>query len=386
MSLPAGMSVDRINELIRFFGEHEKAALRAEKRGAMRSVLFDLPRRSVLGWQVKYEHEAGFLREVAAVLPPEELGRRMKIPGSRPYYLQLFLLMQDTLGARQQRMLELGLREGDPYPEERPKDLAFVVDFWERSSRAYRNDGKLLPDEAGRTQPILAEPALEEVRSLLRPMDAQAFAAARRLAATLEVYCFVAHGEQRDGIFGHGPYAGDDGRVLFCKEFNDLRNDFLPWARTTARNVYSNVVFAYECRDVHVVCDMFGGIVTDPLEFDDHIERFAVLTQEGGELRPLGPDDWADAVERGAEATNEIYFTIVDWPDRFRVEYGAYLFANHMKPFLDAAGIDADERLLAAARETAAGYVDKLLAGPDTPAAMVHWGTTDGPLFWPVVA
>ena len=119
MSLPVGMSVDRINELIRFFGEHEKAALRAEKRGAMRSVLFDLPRRSVLGWQVKYEHEAGFLREVAAVVPPEELGRRMKIPGSRPYYLQLFLLMQDTLGARQQRMLELGLREGDPFPEER---------------------------------------------------------------------------------------------------------------------------------------------------------------------------------------------------------------------------------------------------------------------------
>ena len=49
------MSIDvaHVNELIRFFGEHEKAALRAEKRGAMRSELFDLPRRSVLGSQIE---------------------------------------------------------------------------------------------------------------------------------------------------------------------------------------------------------------------------------------------------------------------------------------------------------------------------------------------
>jgi hypothetical protein len=57
-----------------------------------------------------------------------------------------------------------------------------------------------------------------------------------------------------------------------------------------------------------------------------------------------------------------------------------------MKPFLDLAGIDGDERLAAAAAETAAHYVDQLIAGPDVPATMVHWGTTDGPLFWPVVA
>ena len=79
------VGVARINELIAFFGEHMKTALRAEKRGAMTSVLFDLPRRSVLGWQLKYEHDPVFMREVAAVLPPEELGRRLKVLGSRPY-------------------------------------------------------------------------------------------------------------------------------------------------------------------------------------------------------------------------------------------------------------------------------------------------------------
>jgi hypothetical protein len=379
------VNVERLNELVAFFGEHHKAALRAEQRGKMTSVLFDLPRRSVLGWDLKYDFEASFLREVAAVMTPDEVGRRMKVPGGRPYYLQLFLLFQDTFGARQQRMLEQGLHEGDPFPDERLDDLLFVTDFWERSSRAYRNDGKLLPDEAGRTQPIFDDATLDEVRGLLVPV-AEDYTAARRFAATLDAYCFVAHGEQRDGTFGHGPYEQEDGSILFFKEFNDLRNDFLPWARTETRNTYSNVVVAYECRDVRVACNMFGGLLTEPLEFDDRIERFAVLTQEGGELRRLGPAEWAPAQAACTEATNEIYFRVVDWPDRYRVEYGAYLFANHVKPFLDLAGIDADDRLRAAAEETIARHAERVISGPDVPAVMATWsGTSEGPIFWRVV-
>jgi hypothetical protein len=379
------VNVAHLNELIAFFGEHQKAALRAEQRGKMTSVLFDLPRRSVLGWHLKYDFEASFLREVAEVMTPDEVGRRMKMPGGRPYYLQLFLLFQDTFGARQQRMLELGLHEGEVFPDERLDDLLFVVDFWERSSRAYRNDGKLLPDEAGRTQPIFDDATLDEVRGLLVPV-AEDYTAARRFAATLDAYCFVSHGEQRDGTFGHGPYEQQDGSILFFKEFNDLRNDFLPWAQTETRNTYPNVVVAYECRDVRVACNMFAGLVTDPLEFDDRIERFAVLTQEDGKLRRLGSEEWAPAQAACTEATNEIYFRVVDWPDRYRVEYGAYLFANHVKPFMDLAGIDADDRLRAAAEETIARHAERVIAGPDVPAVMATWsGTTPGPIFWRVV-
>ena len=386
MNVREPMSVERLNELIHAFGEHEKAAIRAEKRGAMRSVLFDMLRRSLLGWQLKYDYEAAFLREVAEVIPPEEVGRRMKVPGSRPYYLQLFLLLQDTLGARQQRMLELGLHEGDRFPEERLDDLLFVADFWERASRAYRNDGLLVPDEAGGTQPVLDDASLEAVRAHLQPADHETLTAARRLAATLEAWCFVAHGEQRDGIFGHGPYPGEGRRVLLFREFNDLRNTFLPWVATTTPNAHANVVFAYECRDVGVRCDMFGGLVTEPLEFADRVERFAVLTREGGIVRPVAAEAWDEVREAAARATNEIYFRIVEWEPAFRYEYGAFLFANHVKAFLDLAGIDADERLREAARETIERRGPAVGEGPEVPAAMVHWGTTEGAFVWPVVA
>jgi hypothetical protein len=383
------MTRERLNRLIHLFGESQKASMRAERRESLKSVLFDLPRRSLLGWFALYEHEASFLRELCDHVPPDELGRRMKLPGCRPYYLQLFILMCTYLGARQQRLLDLGLAEGDPFPEEREDDLALVVDFWERATRAYRNDGLLLPIESGGTQPILDEERRAEVADALRPAGEDAVAAIRRMAATLELYNFVLHGEQRDGIFGHGPYPAGDGRIVFLKEFNDLRNDYLPWAETEARIPFPNVVVAYECHDTQVRCDMFGGLVTDPLEIDDRLDRIAVLTQDGGRVRSLSPSE-IDAVQQAAAAAQvELYLKAVDWSPRYKIEYGAYLFANHLKPFFDLAGIDGDagRRIVAACEQTAARMVDDLLAGAERgelPSIWKHMATTEGAFFWPV--
>ncbi len=109
------LSLDRLNELINLFGENQKADMRAERREAMRSILFDLARRSPLGWQCLYEHQVPFLREITELVPAEELGRRMRGLGRRPYALQPFILMCSHFGWRQQRMLDLGLSEGDPF-------------------------------------------------------------------------------------------------------------------------------------------------------------------------------------------------------------------------------------------------------------------------------
>jgi hypothetical protein len=129
MSVAAAVDVERTNELIKLFGEHQYADMRVERREAMRSVLFDLPRRSPLGWQCLYEHAPAFLREASEHATAEEIGAGMRTVGSRPYALQPFIFVCSYLGARQMRMLELGLSQGDPFPEERPEDLAFIMDF-----------------------------------------------------------------------------------------------------------------------------------------------------------------------------------------------------------------------------------------------------------------
>jgi len=384
------MTPEHLDEAILLFGENLKNEMRAERREALTSVLFDLPRRSLLGWFALYEHQAGFLRELMERIPPEEIGRRMKTPGARPYHLQLFIVMCSHFLARQQRMLELGLAEGEPFPEERRDDLVTVVDFWERASRAYRNDGLRLPVEAGATASVWSSEHQGLVRELLRPARAEDYAAVRRMAATLELYNFVLHGEQRDGVFGHGPYPGAEGRTIVAREFNDLRNERLPWAATEARNPLPNVIVAYECHDVAVRCDMFGGIVTDPVEIDDRLDRLVALTQEGGTLRALGPEEVAAVQEAAAAAQIELYMKAVEWSPRYKIEYGAFLFANHLIPFFDVAGIDdgVAGRITAACEQTAERMIDDLVASVETglPGSIWgHIGSTPGRLFWPVV-
>ena len=108
------MERERLNGLIHLFGELQKQEMRAEKRDVMKAILFDLPRRSSLGWHALYEHEADFLRELSEHVSPEELGRRMRFPGSRPYALQPFIVVCSYLGARQQELLDSGPVAGRP--------------------------------------------------------------------------------------------------------------------------------------------------------------------------------------------------------------------------------------------------------------------------------
>jgi hypothetical protein len=379
--------VARLNELIHLFGDNQRREMAAMQRSAMKSMLFDLPRRSSLGWQALYENEVPFLRELCERATPEELGRGMRRLGSRPYALQPFILVCTYLGARQQRMLDLRLEAGEPFPEEDVASLAFLIDFWERLQRAYRSDDVLLPGQADGRLPILDAEAIEDVRGRLAPAPEQRFTQIRRMAATLELYSFVLHGEQRDGIFGHGPYDLGGGVTLFFREFNDLRNDYLPWAATETRNRYDRVLVAYAARDVEVVCDMFGTMAVEPHEIGDRLEGLAVLTRDGDGLVEVADEEVAEVQQAAADASDELYLKAVEWDERYKIEYGAPLFANHLKPFFDLAGADGDagERIMAACQRTADRMVDEL-AGRDVPSVWTHMGSSEGAFFWPVAA
>jgi hypothetical protein len=380
------MERERLNGLIHLFGELQKQEMRAEKREVMKAILFDLPRRSSLGWHALYEHEADFLRELSEHVSPEELGRRMRFPGSRPYALQPFIVVCSYLGARQQELLDSGLSPGDPWDGERVEDLELVMDWWARLQGALRSDDVLLPGEAGGTSPILDEAVIADVVSRLGPAGAERHALVRRTAATLELYSFMLHGEQRDGITGHGPYLLEDGSTLFLKEFNDLRNDYLPWARTDTRNVLDNVVVAHRARDVRVHCDMFGSMNVAPPEFGQLLDGLAVLTNEHGVLRTVGDDELPTIQEAASDAQQELFLRAVEWDDAYKIAYGAPLFANHLKPFFDLAGLtdpSYGERIMRACEATAE-RMTPLLLGKPVPSMWPHFGTTEGPLFWPV--
>ncbi|MGE4425573.1 MAG: hypothetical protein AB7G37_03865 [Solirubrobacteraceae bacterium] len=379
-------SLEEVNALIAAFSTAHEKTMRAERRTSMKSVLFDLPRRSSLGWEAIYEHGPRLVRELEARCPPEELGRRMRRVGSRPYAMQAFMLACGFLAARQQHLLDAGIEPGRPFAEDLD-GLTTVIGFWGRLMRAYRGDDAVLPEAAGGALRILDDATVAEAEALLRPVTGEQIATIRRFAATLTLYCFILHGEQRDGIFGHGPYARPDGSTLFVQEYNDLAQSPLPWADTDAQGPFPAVAILYGARDVRVGCDLFGSMVVDPPDFAENVTHARAVVAGPDGLRALD-DAEIDEVERAATAAQqELYLRAVGWDERFKITYGAPLFANHIAPFFTLAGErDAFTRIAAEFSVTAERFVDRLAGSDAIPTMWEHMADPATTFYWPAHA
>ncbi len=387
------ISLEEMNRWVALFGASQKAFMRSERRTSLRSMLFDVPRRSSIGWHCLHAAGVPLLRQVASRVAPEEIARRMRRLCSRPYYLTLSILMCSYFGARQQLLLDAGCAAGEPLPGESPEkvdEARFLVEFWGRCCRAYRNDGALLPALAGDTQPILSESAVAELANGLEPSTRATRHALRRLAASLELYAFILHGEQRDGIFAHGPYPQPDGSVIVVHEFTDLQNDFLPWAATAVGNPYSNLAIVLRLKEtVRTRFDLFGGVLYAPSDMSDLVVEEALFTRvEDGGIRRIDVEECTQLQHCAAEAQNELYLKAAEWGPRFKAEYGVHLFANHLRSFFGIAGFEPvwDDRVRQAFQSAGESAIDRMLNRSEPPSLWAFMASTEGDFFWPVVA
>ena len=377
--------------MVALFGSSQKNFMRLEQRSSLRSALFDVPRRSSLGWIGIHQHAPSLLRQLTTFVTPEEIGRRMKQLCSRPYYLQLSILMCSFFGARQQLNLDHGLKPGDPLPGEDDagiEDALFLVDFWRRVARTYRNDGCLLPAENGYTQAVLPQTTVEELAHRVESCTPEHHRSVRRLAATLDLYSFILHGEQRDGTFGHGPYPQPDGTIIVIHEYNDLCNQFLPWARTATRNLYPNLAIVRRLKaEVQTRFDLFGSILYTPADVDGFIVAESLLTRtDDGTLQQVAWEEIPEIQYRAAEAQNELYVKAAGWTTRYKAEYGIYLFANHFYPFFQIAGLDPSwgETIRRSFEAALSPLVEPMLQKAEIPSIWSFMAATEGDFFWPV--
>jgi hypothetical protein len=382
-----GLGLAQANHYIRAFGNSQKAFMRSENRALLRSVLFDVPRRSSLGWFCYYDRAPALLRALTELITPEEIGRRMRRLCSRPYYLQLSILMCSYFGARQQLLLDLGLEPGQAYGAEKHEDACFVVDFWRRVCRACRADGRELPDPERGTQPILPAGDVATLDAQLAPFDHASHKRLRRLAATLELYEFILHGEQRDGLFAHGPYpVGADGQLV-VHEFTDLQNDYLPWAETRSRNPYPRLAIVRRTKGLGARFDLFGGVLWDRPDITPCIAAEGLFTRsDEGAIVPL-PLAEAERIEAAAAAgQNELFLKAAEWSPRYKAEYGVHLFANHLYPLfaLSGSAIDWKARIRSEFEAAAAEVLDDMLARAEAPSVWQFMASTEGEFFWPL--
>jgi hypothetical protein len=360
------LSEAEIDAVIAAWGVAQSATMRREDRGSLSSELFDIRGRTWVGYEAYFHVTPELLEELSESISPEEVGRRMKQPGCRPYYLQLFVLMSNYLSAREQRILV----DGEP-PEassgREQHELEVLVDFFTRATRAYREDGDVVPTAPEFDQRILGADWVAMCEDLLGPTEEMA--AVQAAVAAVSLYSFLLHGEQRDGHFDHGPYRLEDGTSLLLHELNDVANDFVPWAERDRPLGVSNICIAYALRDVAMQFSIFGGCLTDPVDFRSRVERIAVFTVEDGVARPLPLDELQALAIRAGELQMDLYGRILDWPDIERVRYGRWLYGNHLVPFLRLADRPAlVERAAERFREVGQVAAEEFIAGPPIPA------------------
>jgi hypothetical protein len=380
------LTVDEVNEFLDDWGRSLVAIIQGESRGTLATDVFDIPRRSCVAYECSYRLAPDMVRRIAEVSTPERIADSMKIPGARPYYLNAFVLMSSYLCGREQLLLDNAAAgvTADPTPFE---DVELVVDFFARLMHAYRGDENETPKAPDWTQRVLSDDWARRCVDLLEPVDEATLARAERLAGFLSLYGVMLHGENRDGNFEHGPYWASDGRPVLIHEFSDLQNAFLPWATKDVRLSLDNVCFVYEYEGVELRFNMFGGVLSEPPDRRERLIRVAVCTREGEALRRIEPSEFEHLSHEARTAQTELYRRVLGWSRQERIEYGLWLYANHLMPFCEVAGAQEAAKVLPEEWQRIGVPYAALLAGdPSHPRLWTHLSKLDRPIFTPVDA
>jgi hypothetical protein len=357
----------RTNELISRFATDLIATTNRERRVAMSSPLYDLQGRSTLGFLVSHDLGAEIARRAEAACPAEEVGERMGVPLSRPYFLALFILFEGYLMGREMRLIEGGPLSGGALARD-TEDTVVLTDWFERVCSSYRTDDELFPGAEVLDQPILAPDAVVALAG--EPLDGETAVRAQRAIGTIELYALTVHGEQRDGNFDHGPYPSPDGNQLVVHEVNDLDNDFLPWVEEPQRlGVDAVGVVRRFAPEVQVTFDLFGTSSVAPSGAP--FEQLALLVREGETLRSVGLEELEEIAARATTATGELFGRIAGWDAEFRTAYGRPLWLNHFAPVLRIAGASDQLDWL---REAGAAAGPRDLSALQGPAVGQVWG------------
>ena len=372
--------VAEVNRYIHVFGESVKHFFRDQQRSAMTSPMFNLPGRLVLGSHCYYENLPRLLDEIREHASEQDIGRGMKHLCSRPNYVHLNSLALGYLVGREQARLT-GATTGDDFA-----GLANVMQFWANVARNYRNDGLLVPDETGFTVPILPGNLVAQLTdSLDDSMQDDLKRQTRRMNATLELFTFILHGEARVGVFHHGPYPMENGDTLIIKELVGLREDFYPWVRLENRLPYGHLAYAMRLRNVEPKIVLFGTLTTEPGDYAPHIVAEQTFVVDNGDYHPLPAADIPRLTDIAGDAQLELYRRVTDWDDRFRIEYGADLYAYLLKSFADQLGFGEvfGQRIRECFAESIERHLDDLYSGNEPPLVLQHIATTSGPVFSP---
>src|SRR6185437_179551 len=155
-------------------------------------------------------------------------------------------------------------------PDDDARRMATVLEFWARTSGAYRFDDGThqAADAAGTATPYRAY--VDDVLAACEPIVADS--GVSRLNALLTSYLFLLWFDTRSGYQDTGPYALPDGRVLLLRAYNRLGVSHFPWsAEVSADMPHTELLGAFVLGGTQLRVTDFGTSMTQPDDYWPHV-------------------------------------------------------------------------------------------------------------------
>lgn len=332
-----GWTRDEINRWIRYHGEISHAL--TMQRTALESALIPVTAYILVACVECYRRYPQMVQEIAAAVPPEELGRAGHRFATQIDNVHLWAVPNFTLLGRKV-LAGAGLLDHG----RDAAALAPVLDFWERASRAYRfDDGTHQAwDAGGIATPYRAHAGA--IAAACGPVDdAATRARVARLNALLTSYLFLLWFDTRSGYQDSGPYELPGGRVLLLRSFGRLGPSHFPWSAQVAAGMpYTDLLGAFVLDGVRLRVTDFGTSVTEPEDYLAHVVGFGLFDVASGEPVAVDPGTW-DAIAAAAKsAQRDLYRMIAGMERRAKIDAGAYVYFTFLRPFAELAGVGLD--------------------------------------------
>jgi hypothetical protein len=131
---------------------------------------------------------------------------------------------------------------------------------------------------------------------------------------------------------------------------------------------------------------LFGTLTTQPQDYAQSLAAEALFVVKDGVYHPLPDDEIPNLTQTAADAQLELYRRVIDWDDKYRIEYGADLYGYLLKSFADQLGFGESFGRTIRARfgESVERHLNDLYNGTERPWVLEHIATTEGPVFSPL--
>jgi hypothetical protein len=333
IATPAGWDRESINAMLRYHGEIAHGL--TVQRTALESALIPVTAYILISGVECYRRHPELMTEIAAAVPPEELGARGRQLGNQIDTVHLWSIANIYLVGRSV-LAGGGMLDFDADVAR----TATVFDFWKRAAAAFRADGTLQAADAGGRVTPYSDDVDELIAGCTPVRDDEQRARLSRLNALLTSYLFLLYFDTRAGYQDSGPYPLPDGRVLLLRSFNRFGPSDFPWSHAVASDLpYSTVVAAFVLEGVEFHVTDFGTAVTEPADYLDRLVAFGLFDPASGRPVPIAEADalaLGDAVKR---AQRLLYRQIAGMSRHEKIDAGAYVYFSFLRPFAEAAGV-----------------------------------------------